>query len=136
MVKTFSKWLDDSQLSQQEAAEKLGVCQTTIHNWRSGKTAPSLKHLAIIAKVCEVPINKLLPNDMEVEIKAPSIGSEILKIDALKLYEQIFELNNRLMKSKEEEIALKNAELASKDKLITELQAEIEILKKLIGKKP
>ena len=136
MHSVFAKWLDNSKLRQQEAAAELGVCQTTIHNWRSGKTKPRLKHLPIIAKVCGVDISKLMPEDMELEISAPSIQEESLKINALYLYQQVFELKDNLLKSKEEEIKSRDVLLASKDKLIAELQAEIEILKKLIGKKP
>ena len=122
MEKIFSDWLNDSRISQQEAAEKLNVCQTTIHNWRSGKSKPRLKYMTIIAKLCKVDIGKLMPEDMQVEISAPSIQEEPLQIKALDLYKQVFELKDNLLKSQEELIA-------SKDKLIAELKETIKGLK-------
>ena len=129
MEKIFSDWLNDSRISQQEAAEKLNVCQTTIHNWRSGKSKPRLKYMTIIAKLCKVDIGKLMPEDMQVEISAPSIQEETLQIKALDLYKQVFELKDNLLKSQEELIASQKATIASKDKLIAELKETIKGLK-------
>jgi len=105
MEKIFSEWLNNSKLSQQEAAEKLNVCQTTIHNWRSGKSKPRIKYMTIIAKLCKVDIGKLMPEDMQVEISAPSIQEDSLQINAQELYKQVFELKDNLLKSKDELIA-------------------------------
>ena len=95
MQNVFSDWLNNSKISQQEAAEKLNVCQTTIHNWRSGKSKPRLKYMTIIAKLCKVDIGKLMPEDMQVEISAPSIQEEPLQIKALDLYNSPLRIKQR-----------------------------------------
>ncbi|TAE36375.1 MAG: hypothetical protein EAZ70_11065 [Runella slithyformis] len=61
--------------------------------------------MAIIARLCKVDIGKLMPEDMQVEISAPSIQEDALKINALELYQQLFELKDNLLKSKDELIA-------------------------------
>ncbi len=51
----ISNYLKENNLSQQEAADKLGVSQAALHNWLSGKNKPSGDHLKRIYEVCEVP---------------------------------------------------------------------------------
>ena len=129
MEKIFSDWLNNSKLSQQEAAEKLDVCQTTIHNWRSGKSKPRLKYMAMIAKLCKVDIGKLMPEDMQIAISAPSIQEESLQMNALDLYKQVFELKDNLIKSKDELI---ESQKIAHETLATEnevLKAENQVLK-------
>ena len=118
----FSKWLNTNGLTQEEAALKLGVCQTTVHNWRSGKTKPSLKHLSIIAKVCGVDIGRLLPDDMKIEISAPSIQEDSLHINALDLYKQLFELKDGLLKSRDEMIVVLQQEIVVLKAKLTQLE--------------
>lgn len=44
-------------LNQQELADKIGVCRTTICNWEGGKTSPTSVQLQRISEITGVPIN-------------------------------------------------------------------------------
>lgn len=47
-------------ITQKDLATKLGVDQSTISLWESGKTAPRASLLPQIAKICKCTIDELL----------------------------------------------------------------------------
>jgi len=47
-------------LTQTEAAEKIGVSQTTISNWETGKTSPKMSIVPTIAALYKIPVHDLL----------------------------------------------------------------------------
>lgn len=54
------KLRDSLQLSQKEFAEKIGVSQSSIFYWESGKKEPKLSQLEKIADALEIPVTDLL----------------------------------------------------------------------------
>ena len=44
----------NAELTQEEAAEKLGVTRQTIRNWEKGKIAPRVPELDMLAKVYRI----------------------------------------------------------------------------------
>lgn len=56
---TFAK-LRRSVCSQEEFAKAIGVDQTTVSKWETGKSKPRVGELSKIAKVCGVTVDKLL----------------------------------------------------------------------------
>lgn len=47
----------NANLKQQDLADKLGVCRSTIRNWEIGKTSPTVPQLQKISLLTGVPIN-------------------------------------------------------------------------------
>jgi transcriptional regulator with XRE-family HTH domain len=56
-----------SNLSQQEAAENLGIPRTTLGDYERGHTEPSLDMLLALAKIYKVEVSHLLTRKMELE---------------------------------------------------------------------
>lgn len=52
-------------LSQAELAKMLGVDQTAVHNWESGKAMPAAKRLPVIARILQCSVDELLSVDKE-----------------------------------------------------------------------
>lgn len=50
MKEKLKKLRNAAQLTQKEAAEKIGVRQSTISMWENGESVPRLNMLALIAK--------------------------------------------------------------------------------------
>jgi len=59
---TLKRYRHDSGLTQEEAAEKLGVSVNTIQNWESGKTSIKNENLRKIAILYQVPFSQLQLN--------------------------------------------------------------------------
>lgn len=47
-------------LSQKEAAEKLGIAESTLYKWETGKNKPNAKYLPKIEKVFGVQITNII----------------------------------------------------------------------------
>lgn len=47
-------------LSQKEAAKKLGIAESTLYKWESGKNKPNTKYLDRIQKVFKTPIEYII----------------------------------------------------------------------------
>lgn len=47
-------------LNQKEAAQKLGVAESTLYKWESGKNKPNAKYLPKIEKVFNTPISNII----------------------------------------------------------------------------
>lgn len=50
-------------LSQAELAEAIGVDQTAVHLWESGKTKPRIENLMKLASYFNVSVDELLATD-------------------------------------------------------------------------
>lgn len=50
-------------LSQNDLAKMLGVDQTAVHNWETGKNMPRAKMLPRIAKILKCTVDELLSTD-------------------------------------------------------------------------
>ncbi len=49
-----------SNLTQAELARRIGVDQTAIHMWETGKTTPRLPHLKLLAKELDCSLDDLV----------------------------------------------------------------------------
>lgn len=47
-------------LSQKEAAQKLGIAESTLYKWESGKNKPNVKYLGKIQKVYKMPVDAII----------------------------------------------------------------------------
>lgn len=45
----------NAELTQLEAAKRLGVCKSTIMNWESGKSSPTADNLKALCEVYQMP---------------------------------------------------------------------------------
>lgn len=82
------KLRDDSGLSQQDFAEKLGVSRQTVTRWEAGKSQPSSAQIANICKEFGLDANALLSDsdglkeraDAPVEKAKPSVKKLLLPV--------------------------------------------------------
>ena len=58
-VYLFCEIRKEKGLTQQYLAEKLGVCQTTIAMWETGKSVPTMKNLMRLSELLGVSIEVL-----------------------------------------------------------------------------
>lgn len=47
------------KMSQEEVAERLGVKQSTIHNWESSKSLPGVNHIPVLAALYKITVDEL-----------------------------------------------------------------------------
>ena len=63
-IKKISKFLkeerENSNLTQEEAAKRIGVSKSIISKWETGKSYPSLENLSKISETYGVSINEIL----------------------------------------------------------------------------
>lgn len=52
--------------SQDELAEKIGVTPGAISQWEAGKTSPTAKNLKKLSEVLNVPMEKLMVDELKV----------------------------------------------------------------------
>ena len=57
---TLSDIRKDKRLTQEQLAEKLGISQSAIAMWETGKAVPSTKNLLSISKALEIDISVLV----------------------------------------------------------------------------
>ena len=50
----------NSGLSQKEAAKRLGISESALYKWESGKNKPNTKYLDKIQKVFKMPIEYII----------------------------------------------------------------------------
>lgn len=47
----------NAQLTQEQAANKLGVTRATIINWEKGKVIPGVPEMAMLSEIYKIPID-------------------------------------------------------------------------------
>lgn len=57
---SLKKLLKDHHITQENVAKKLKVHQTLISQWCCGKGKPNIFHLQKLAKILDVPVEKIL----------------------------------------------------------------------------
>jgi transcriptional regulator with XRE-family HTH domain len=55
----------ETDLTQEAAAEKIGVSRQTVYNWESGKSYPDLANIMILVDVYNITLDSLLKGDSE-----------------------------------------------------------------------
>lgn len=50
----------NKKMTQQQAAEKIGICRETLINWESGKTFPDAHKLQTLCDLYDIPMNNIL----------------------------------------------------------------------------
>lgn len=58
----LKRWLHAEHLTQQAAAQRLGVTQGTVGHWLTGRRRPGLEHLDHLASVLGVAPSQLRPD--------------------------------------------------------------------------
>lgn len=59
-MKNLKDILEDNDMTQKAFAEKIGVTESTVSNWVTGKTEPSMSDLIRAATLFKVSIDKLI----------------------------------------------------------------------------
>ena len=83
MTKIFSEKLKrimfEKNLKQEDFAKKIGVNQSHVSNWITGKRNPSMNTLNKIAKTLNIPISSLIENTGKNNLKNSNEFSEQIK---------------------------------------------------------
>ena len=108
-------------MTQEEAAEKLGVHPTTLNKYESGARFPSGKVLAKMSKLFKVPLDELIMTSISESESSKSThpkteDNEMLKDEMLTLQRKLISLmeENTLLKTK---LALADAQSLANKKL-------------------
>jgi transcriptional regulator with XRE-family HTH domain len=59
---TLREWIADQQLTQREAAARLGVHEITLNRWLSGKAIPQRRQLEAIRQISGVEPATFFPS--------------------------------------------------------------------------
>ena len=82
--KTIRNLRTESEMSQEELAEKVFVSRQTISNWENDKFYPDVQSLAIIADIFGTSIDDLVKGDLSMmEMKTAGQHARLLKRDAV-----------------------------------------------------
>lgn len=63
--KQIKKYRTETNLSQEELAEKIFVSRQTISNWENDKNYPDIKSLVLMSEVFQVSLDNLIKGDLE-----------------------------------------------------------------------
>ena len=55
----------DAKITQEQAAQALGISRQTISNWENGKSYPDVNSLVLLSEAFEVSLDKLIKGDVE-----------------------------------------------------------------------
>lgn len=107
-------------LSQQEVADRVGVCQSAYCAWESDKSMPNIKYFQALSLVLDIDISYVIEDDYN--------GDADIKIsEESKIHTFIMNLNKKSNMSYLSVISLQQ-------KLIENLEVEIKLLKQIIDK--
>ena len=128
------QWCNSLRLTQ--TAPYFGVSQSTYHNWEAEKAKPQFKHLPKIAHICQIDIARIIPDDLQVALNAPSMPQETVEINALKLLKKLQDGKDALIGHLKKQIEVLHLDIGllqmgqnAKDEQIAALLAELEGLK-------
>lgn len=80
MYEVFEQLLQKYGVTPYKVAQKAGVTQTALSNWKSGRSTPSAKTLQKIADYFGVTVDYLMTGKVESEKKESEIASKEKKI--------------------------------------------------------
>lgn len=63
--KQIKKYRTETNLSQEELADKIFVSRQTISNWENDKNYPDIKSLVLMSEVFQVSLDNLIKGDLE-----------------------------------------------------------------------
>ena len=65
LSKQIKKYRTETNLSQEELADKIYVSRQTISNWENEKNYPDIKSLVLMSEVFQVSLDNLVKGDLE-----------------------------------------------------------------------
>lgn len=126
---------NESGLTQEQLAEKVGVPRTTIANWETGKFSPSNKNVELLSKLFDKPTFYFLAIDDEEGKLSTSLDKFFKSWAQGKGYsiedegaEQL--IRDLVFKDKEIELLIKEVELLRRENVLLEKENE-QLQKKL-----
>lgn len=84
-AESLKKIRQERKLSQQELAKKLGLAQSTIGMWESGRRTPKIAELNRMAKILDITVTRLIgaKREQKIEIEKNEIYIDGIKISDL-----------------------------------------------------
>ena len=81
--KQIKKYRQESQLSQEELANRVYVSRQTISNWENDKSYPDVTSLVLLSEVFQISLDKLIKGDIDT-MKEVIKQEEIKKVQSLR----------------------------------------------------
>lgn len=89
MFEIFDKLMKDRGLSRYRVAKDTGIAQSTLSEWKTGKTTPKLDKIEVLANYFGVTVDYLLGNEEKEKAPAPMTEREQLVDDIIKFVETL-----------------------------------------------
>ncbi len=93
-----------------EMAEKIGVSQSTYHNWESCKSEIPLKCFPQISKVLGISLIEIIPDELEVLLSSKKEDKPSVNFSATEIL-KIIEENNVFLRQRVRELEIENQQL-------------------------
>lgn len=87
--KQIKKYRQESQLSQEELANRVYVSRQTISNWENDKSYPDVTSLVLLSEVFQISLDKLIKGDidtMKEVIKQEEIKNSITTAQSIRFF--------------------------------------------------
>ena len=65
----LQRYYKATRVSQPHLALELGVSQATVHHWLSGRRKIPMEHYVMIANICDVRLDEMLPGSWNEMLK-------------------------------------------------------------------
>ncbi len=86
LPETLQNFQQKNNLTQHAIANLLGVSQSTYNNWINRKVPIDYKHYPIIAKICQVDISAIIPDNATVKLSPNTATEYSTTVNAIELY--------------------------------------------------
>lgn len=70
LSKQIKKYRTETNLSQEELADKIYVSRQTISNWENEKNYPDIKSLVLMSEVFQVSLDNLVKRNWKTAVKS------------------------------------------------------------------
>lgn len=88
----LKKLRESKGISQRKLAEELGLSQSTVGMWESGKNRPEYSNLIKLAEIFGVSVNELTENEYSEEVIAKELHNNSDYVDSNKIYKKLVEI--------------------------------------------
>lgn len=92
-------WRVRNNFTQEMAADRLAVSQSTYHKWESGKSVVPFKYYANVANIIDVPISEFISPGVTVIVEDKLRSQKPFQLDVKDLF-RLLEENNGLLRQR------------------------------------
>ena len=59
-MQALADWLESTETTQLELAERMGVSQPSVSDWVTGRTFPAIDNLCRLSEITRIPVGDLI----------------------------------------------------------------------------